>query len=705
MILESMTATFGKLEGQTLTFQPGLNVIPAPNEWGKSTWCAFLLAMLYGVDTKSRSTQSALSDKEHYAPWSGSPMSGKIELVWNDRRITIERSTKGRIPLGEFQAYETDSGLSVPELTAANCGQQLLGVERSVFRRAGFIRLSDLPVTADEDLRRRLNALVTTGDESGEAVKLQKSLKELKSRICRKPGGQLPQLMEQRAKLEEKLEEMQEKQQAHENLQRQLRENAAEQTLLRNHWAALEYRDVQRDWSRVQTAEAAAQEAQQEASQQEAACGPLPSRQEAQEKLEALEQLRKELYFFQQWQQSQPMPPEQPERRPCFEGLSAEEMRRMVEADAAQLQAKSHSIIPVCVAVLAAIACAVLLVLGQRLPAILSGVLFGISAVCALVLFAAQGRKKQSLLGKYGILEPDRWREWAEDDIAAMIDYRMQNNACREAAERQKQRQQEMRQTVTQVCGDENPEQCRAHWASILDSWKALDDARERAKQTKEQFESLKAMARPLPKKPENDPCTETEAETEAQLKQLRQQEKKLQEADNKLLGLLESMGNEDHLRRKLAQQESQAKELGRYVEAIDLAQKTLEEASNQLQRRFAPRISQLGQQYLRRLTLGRYDRLILSDNLALRCGGADETTLREPLWRSEGTTDQLYLALRLAVAQELTPDAPLILDDAFVRFDDTRLQAALGLLQELAEEKQVILFTCQSREQEMLNM
>ena len=90
-------------------------------------------------------------------------------------------------------------------------------------------------------------------------------------------------------------------------------------------------------------------------------------------------------------------------------------------------------------------------------------------------------------------------------------------------------------------------------------------------------------------------------------------------------------------------------------------------------------------------------------ENLTLRCGGADETTLREPLWRSEGTTDQLYLALRLAVAQERTPDAPLILDDAFVRFDDTRLQAALGLLKEIAEEKQVILFTCQSREQEIL--
>lgn len=375
----------------------------------------------------------------------------------------------------------------------------------------------------------------------------------------------------------------------------------------------------------------------------------------------------------------------------------------MVEADTALLQTKSHGLIPLCIMALAAAVCGVMLFLGQRLPAILSGAVFGISAVCTLVLFGLQGRKKRTLLAKYGSLQPAQWQEWAEDDIAAMIDYRVQNNACRETAEQQKQRRQEMKQLVTQVCGDENPEQCRAHWASILDSWQSLDDARERAKQTREQYEALKAMARPLPKKPENDPCTETEAETEAQLNRLQEQEKKLQEADNKLLGLLESMGDEEHLRRKQMQQKAQTKELYRYVEAIDLAQKTLEEASSQLQRRFAPRISQLGQQYLRRLTLGRYDRLMLNDNLTLRCGSTGELTLRDPLWRSEGTTDQLYLALRLAVARELTPDAPLILDDAFVRFDNARLQAALELLQEIAEEKQVILFTCQSREQEML--
>ena len=98
-------------------------------------------------------------------------------------------------------------------------------------------------------------------------------------------------------------------------------------------------------------------------------------------------------------------------------------------------------------------------------------------------------------------------------------------------------------------------------------------------------------------------------------------------------------------------------------------------------------------------MTNGRYQRLSLCQDLSLEASAEGENTLRNTLWRSEGTVDQLYLALRLAVAEELTPEAPLILDDALVRFDDTRLKAALDILDEEAKNKQVILFTCQSRE------
>ena len=85
-----------------------------------------------------------------------------------------------------------------------------------------------------------------------------------------------------------------------------------------------------------------------------------------------------------------------------------------------------------------------------------------------------------------------------------------------------------------------------------------------------------------------------------------------------------------------------------------------------------------------------------------MQIGAQQENTLRSSQWRSDGTVDQLYLALRLAVAEELTPDAPLVLDDAMVRFDDVRLKTALNILSESAENKQVILFTCQTREKKL---
>ena len=85
MKLRQMTATFGKLSGDTLVLSPGLNLIHAPNESGKTTWCAFLRNMLYGLPTRDR---KPTADKNRYAPWSGSPMQGVLELESSLGEIT-----------------------------------------------------------------------------------------------------------------------------------------------------------------------------------------------------------------------------------------------------------------------------------------------------------------------------------------------------------------------------------------------------------------------------------------------------------------------------------------------------------------------------------------------------------------------------------------------------------------------------------------
>jgi len=63
----------------------------------------------------------------------------------------------------------------------------------------------------------------------------------------------------------------------------------------------------------------------------------------------------------------------------------------------------------------------------------------------------------------------------------------------------------------------------------------------------------------------------------------------------------------------------------------------------------------------------------------------------------SDGTTDQLYLALRLASLEqylEKHPPIPFILDDILINFDDTRSVATLEILADLSQRTQVIFFT-----------
>ena len=77
-ILE-MQAAYGRLRGDSLRLEPGLNLIYAPNESGKSTWCSFIRTMLYGLPTRQ---SGPLADKNRFAPWAGEAKQGRIDLFF-----------------------------------------------------------------------------------------------------------------------------------------------------------------------------------------------------------------------------------------------------------------------------------------------------------------------------------------------------------------------------------------------------------------------------------------------------------------------------------------------------------------------------------------------------------------------------------------------------------------------------------------------
>lgn len=705
MRILSMTATFGKLEHKTLTLEPGLNVIQAPNEWGKSTWCAFLLAMLYGLDTRAKTTRNALADKEHFAPWSGSPMSGKLEICWNDREITIERTTKGRIPMGIFRAYETKTGLDVPELNASNCGQQLLGVEQSVFRRAGFIRLSDLPVTQDDALRRRLNALVTTGDESGDGARLEKGLKEQKNRIRYNRSGLLPQLEQEREGITDTLQELEELSALQDGLSQQLEENALRQERLENHMLALRWQKSQQDARQLAEAKEIREAAQDNRDAWQQHCGQLPSRERTLNRMEALREHRQQLQDFQEEQQLLSFPPRLPRVPRPFLGMEPAEAMEQAAEDARTWQILAGPIWwLLLIAALVCLAGAGVLVLYRLLPyAIGAASVGGVLLMLSLLRRSGQMRGRKALARKYGSTQPEMWMDLAREYYDDQVQYR-QDEAFYQAeqAELTAQRQ-ELQERHAALCGDDSVDAALSECRQILVSWDALADAEVELQRAQKQYSLLSAVVSPAAEPVAEDALPYTAEQTRYLMDEARAQQRQLVDRQGEYRGRMAALGSRDELIQKAEALTARIAALERTYAALELAQQTLAQASAELQRRFAPRITQRAQGLLSQLTGGRYDRLSMGDDMTLRAGTEQEVTLCDAQWRSEGTIDQLYLTLRLAVAEELTPDAPLILDDALVRFDDSRLQAALKILQSLSASRQVILFTCQEREKKYL--
>ena len=133
--------------------------------------------------------------------------------------------------------------------------------------------------------------------------------------------------------------------------------------------------------------------------------------------------------------------------------------------------------------------------------------------------------------------------------------------------------------------------------------------------------------------------------------------------------------------------------------QALTLALEGLEEANAALRQRFSPALNEEAGQLLSRLTGGQHCGLTLARDLTAQVEQEGVQLPHSQLFLSSGAQEQLYLALRLALAQLTDPQAPLVLDDTLAYFDDQRAQAALELLANLAQERQVLLFSCHSRE------
>jgi len=304
---------------------------------------------------------------------------------------------------------------------------------------------------------------------------------------------------------------------------------------------------------------------------------------------------------------------------------------------------------------------------------------------------------------KYGSAHPEVWRRTMEDCIRRLESYASAGRQYQFNQTELDARGEELNARRQQLCGVQSPEALLERCEKSLHRWEERERARQELERTEVYLRTLQSVVRTAPAPAFADTLAYSPEDTERLISDALQEQQRLLDRLGQYRGRMETLGDPESIQRELTQARLRVKKLEELYEALSLAQETLARAQQELQSRFAPRISRRAQQLLSQMTSGRYDRLTLNSDLSLMAGAGQEDVLHNAIWRSDGTVDQLYLALRLAVAEELTPDAPLVLDDAFVRFDDRRLRAALELLQQEAECRQILLFTCQTREKTIL--
>lgn len=137
------------------------------------------------------------------------------------------------------------------------------------------------------------------------------------------------------------------------------------------------------------------------------------------------------------------------------------------------------------------------------------------------------------------------------------------------------------------------------------------------------------------------------------------------------------------------------------YLQALDdimLAKQCLDKAFEALQSSFGKRLNEEASKVLKEITKGKYTEVLVDNEYNMLVRASEDNALIDAQYLSSGAYDQIYFALRMAIVNLLFDNAPVIFDEAFVQYDDTRLSAVLDYIIK-QENRQILLFSCHKRE------
>ncbi|MBQ9915129.1 MAG: AAA family ATPase, partial [Clostridia bacterium] len=196
MIQKIEIEQFGGLKNYELSLFPGAQYLYGANEAGKSTLCAFICAMFYGL-SKTRGAGLKGDMRSLYMPWGETYMAGSLHFRAEGTDYVLQRRFGETARGDKCKLYLASDWTEVP-ISKDEIGIRFLGVGEDAFRKTLFISQlgAAFSKSKEDELLTRLSNLEQTGEEDASLQKAILTLEGAEHELISKTGrgGEIPKL-------------------------------------------------------------------------------------------------------------------------------------------------------------------------------------------------------------------------------------------------------------------------------------------------------------------------------------------------------------------------------------------------------------------------------------------------------------------------------------------------------------------------------
>ncbi|MBE6912719.1 MAG: hypothetical protein E7473_09360 [Ruminococcaceae bacterium] len=712
MWIKKLYANFGNLNNKTLDLAPGLNIVSGKNESGKSTWSAFIRTMFFGISTKEKAKQGFIPDKEKYLPWNGSSMYGKMELCRGDDEIIIERTPSRSGAVLTKEEATTSKGEPAPT------GEALLGIAKGVYERTAFIGQSGITIDGDKDTEKRILSIASSGDETISAGEVATRL-EKRRRTLRAPrgGGIIPDLQAEISALSDAIEvsrvtenEISGAEESLEVTSKRIKEVSRALLIAKAESHRARHGVIDEAKRNVLDKEEKIKQVSN-----------LPTREIYDNfigKKSELESLlldsEKSSFSLREAEAKQISLKEAAAEFPAFGGMGVDLAEKTAEEDIARLEnlpsCKSGLVI---LCLVLALASGVLALLVSPLIAIASVLFLGFSAAFFFLSKKKCDNEKSNLARKYGIISctPSHIRNSLSEYMSLLSELeasQRKSEVLREKTASAKAaadiRVRDINELLSpfKLSADNLPASQEKMKLDMLLRERANADLLSAKIRLEALLQGAETDSASLPEYSPEEIPEESEEELSDLLENLELRRKNLEITLASLRERLRGFNRAD-AEKKVSDLSLEEEKQTFLYDALSLAMDTLDASDRELKSRFSPEVEKRASEIFKALTGGSFEVVrVLGSDFDMNVSENAASVPRDKLYLSRGTYDELYLALRLALCDTILPEdesPPMVLDDALVNFDDERTERTLRYLKELSKKRQIILFTCHTRE------